>query len=199
LELFYSPEAKYQENRGGISEDRPNSYINIIKDNYSPLRKRSNSPVKFTKSYEKSFSPASTKASPTITGDFGSPLKRSHFDERFESPKSPNEQFSNITFKPYEFSTPTKTLNFKDRTELAELLGEIIHHMHRLEDVKNELALRRDFNLFNAFAIFDIEKKGWINKSQLQKGLRKLEIFPNQDEIYLLMKRLDVDVDGQVR
>ena len=71
--------------------------------------------------------------------------------------------------------------------------------MHRLEDVKNELALRRDFNLFNAFAIFDIEKKGWINKSQLQKGLRKLEIFPNQDEIYLLMKRLDVDVDGQVR
>jgi Ca2+-binding EF-hand superfamily protein len=46
-----------------------------------------------------------------------------------------------------------------------------------LERVKIDLSLRTDFNLIDAFRIFDAEGKGWININEIKEGLSLLNIF----------------------
>ena len=40
-----------------------------------------------------------------------------------------------------------------------------------LERSKIDLCLRTDFNLIDAFRVFDIEGKGWITANELKEGL----------------------------
>jgi Ca2+-binding EF-hand superfamily protein len=56
---------------------------------------------------------------------------------------------------------------FRDQLELEK----------RLERVKIDLSLRTDFNLIDAFRIFDAEGKGWININEIKEGLSLLNIF----------------------
>jgi Ca2+-binding EF-hand superfamily protein len=49
--------------------------------------------------------------------------------------------------------------------------------------VKIDLSLRTDFNLIDAFRLFDNEGKGWINHQEVKEGLKLFNIFANEDEI----------------
>ena len=68
-----------------------------------------------------------------------------------------------------------------------------------IESNKCDLALRVDFNLFDAFKLFDIYSKGSINSSELEEGLNTLGIYPSSKELYLLLRRFDKDFDGLLR
>lgn len=46
-----------------------------------------------------------------------------------------------------------------------------------LERAKIDLSLRTDFNLIDAFRIFDQDGKGWITASELKEGLTNFNIF----------------------
>lgn len=67
-----------------------------------------------------------------------------------------------------------------------------------LEDHKILLSQKQDFNLFDAFNIFDIERRGAISVTELQVGLNAIGVYPTFDECQLLMARYDKSRDGRL-
>lgn len=78
---------------------------------------------------------------------------------------------------------------FRDQLELER----------RLERIKIDLSLRTDYNLIDAFRLFDNEGKGWINPQEVKEGLKIFNVFANEDELQLLFYRYDKDQDGKLR
>lgn len=47
-----------------------------------------------------------------------------------------------------------------------------------LERAKIDLSLRIDFNLIDAFRIFDVEGKGWLSVGEIKEALNVLDLYP---------------------
>ena len=58
---------------------------------------------------------------------------------------------------------------------------------------------RPDFNLFDAFRIFDYDNRGFITKVDLKLGLNDLNLFPSQDDMDLFFARYDSNGDLRLR
>ena len=82
---------------------------------------------------------------------------------------------------------------------LVNLFKEQFELERRLERIKIDLSLRTDFNLIDAFRIFDQDGKGWISQEELVEGLRAYEVFISEDDIELYMQRYDKDEDHKLR
>jgi Ca2+-binding EF-hand superfamily protein len=61
------------------------------------------------------------------------------------------------------------------------------------------LVQKPDFNLFDAFRIFDIDSRGWISQTDVKYGLNDIGVFPALEELDLFFKRYDKDQDGRIR
>lgn len=59
--------------------------------------------------------------------------------------------------------------------------------------------MRTDFNLIDAFRIFDTDGKGWITSNEIKEGLSVYNLFISPDDIELYLKRYDKDEDGKLR
>jgi Ca2+-binding EF-hand superfamily protein len=59
--------------------------------------------------------------------------------------------------------------------------------------------MRPDFNLFDAFRIFDVDSKGYVSKYELKDGLANIGVYANYDELDLYFKRYDKDCDGRLK
>jgi Ca2+-binding EF-hand superfamily protein len=66
----------------------------------------------------------------------------------------------------------------------------------QIEDAKVSLALRPDFNCEDAFRIFELNGRGFIDECDLKCGLNLIGIFPTDHEVRLLMKRFDLQKQG---
>lgn len=53
-----------------------------------------------------------------------------------------------------------------------------------------------DFNLFDAFHIFDIKKYGFVSPTEIQHGLDAIGIYPSKEECFLFVSRYDKTGDG---
>lgn len=69
-----------------------------------------------------------------------------------------------------------------------------------IENAKIRLSEHTDFNLFDAFKLFDQLAKGSLTITELAVGLiNSLEIVPTNLEIELFFQRYDRDKDGRLR
>lgn len=59
--------------------------------------------------------------------------------------------------------------------------------------------MRTDFNLFDAFKIFDVKQLGYITLSDIKITLADLGLLATYDEVELFLKRYDKDRDGKLR
>ncbi len=66
----------------------------------------------------------------------------------------------------------------------------------QIENQKIELSLREDFNIKDAFNFFCVSKKNYITEYDLKKTLNNLGLYPNNDDITLLMKKYDISNNG---
>jgi len=82
---------------------------------------------------------------------------------------------------------------------MVELFRQQLELERCLEKAKVDLTLRTDFNLIDAFRIFDQSGKGWISGQEIRDGLQIYNIFPQGDDIAYFMKRYDKDEDGRIR
>jgi len=82
---------------------------------------------------------------------------------------------------------------------LANVLKDQISLDNDIESLRNELALKSDFNLLDAFKIFDLYERGYITAGQLEDGLREFSVYPSRDELNLIFKKFDKDGDGFLR
>jgi Ca2+-binding EF-hand superfamily protein len=60
---------------------------------------------------------------------------------------------------------------------------------NKLEEAKIELSKKPDFNLFDAFKVFDTATLGWISIADMKNALGEMGIFPTYDHIELFFKR----------
>lgn len=82
---------------------------------------------------------------------------------------------------------------------MVRALREQISLERELENAKISLIQKPDFNVFDAFRIFDIDSRGWISLSDLKIGLSDIGVFASHDELDLYFKRYDKDQDGRIK
>jgi Ca2+-binding EF-hand superfamily protein len=68
-----------------------------------------------------------------------------------------------------------------------------------LERAKVELSLMTDFNLIDAFRMFDPDGTGAASHSAIRQVLNELNCRHKEEELLLFMERFDRDKDGAVR
>ena len=133
----------------------------------------------------------------------GASPRRSASPKRLQSEegyKTPLKSVSKFDDEPIYTSNKKSPLKSYEEEGLARSFKEMINNAKLLEDTKNELALRFDFNLFDAFRYFDFYGTGaYISSKQFEEGLADLKLYPTRDEVSLFFKRFDSDYDGLLR
>ena len=123
--------------------------------------------------------------------------ERSLIQER-ETYKTPDRSAT----KPKDSLSSKKKSPLKgsEEEELVRALREIINHSKQLENTKNELALRSEFNHFDAFRVFDVEgRAAFISFKDFKDGLTDLNIFYKEEELQHFFRRFDTDSDSYLR
>ena len=80
-----------------------------------------------------------------------------------------------------------------EQAEFAKVLKDNIFLERELESAKIETALKNDFNLLDAFKIFDTRGTGNISVQDIIASLRETLGFSSftHDDVYLLFRRHD--------
>jgi len=149
----------------------------------SPSRLRATSPSRVRES-----SPLRETASPSRLRATYSP---SRSPSRFASTGNLGASTSSALMK--------SPLRANDEAKLASTFKEQINIERELESVKQELSLKSDFNLLDAFRFFDKQGNGKVNSYEFEETLKDFGVFPVRDEVYLFIRRYDRDGDGKLR
>ena len=98
------------------------------------------------------------------------------------------------------YSSPVRKpiLNLRDEDELVNGLRELIRTENDIEREKVSLALKPDFNLTDAFKIFDVNYCGNITVTELREGLAAIGVFPTSEELDLFITRYDTSGDRRL-
>lgn len=99
-----------------------------------------------------------------------------------------------------EFRETKSTLRESDvYGDLLKVFREVISLEREVEFAKQDLALRNDFNPFDAFRFFDKKGKTHISVAEIEEGFAEFGIYPNREDIYLFIRRFDKQGDGRLR
>jgi hypothetical protein len=130
--------------------------------------------------------------------DYGSPTqktlpKKMSLEEMSQSHNKQRENQSEDDL------VPLCPLTIEDEANLATVLKVFIGFEMHNEKAKQQLSLKNDFNLLDAFRIFDAFNLGEIHTLEFDTGLKKLGVYAPSNEIDLLFKRYDTDCDHKLR
>ena len=89
-------------------------------------------------------------------------------------------------------------LRLHDEDELVHSLKELCNLEQELESAKINLALKNDFNLIDAFDIFDTNRNRVIDFYELQAGLNAIGVYPTREDIDLFITRYDNSHDRRL-
>eukprot|EP00347_Sterkiella_histriomuscorum_P020513 403337513 len=83
---------------------------------------------------------------------------------------------------------------------LLDVLLKIIAIEVQIEEKRENCADQRQFNLYETFRYFDSNSRGYVYVKDVHKGLQDLGMSKIQeDEVYQLFKRYDIDQDGTLK
>ena len=87
-----------------------------------------------------------------------------------------------------------------EQSEFAKIIKDNIFLERELETAKIELALKPDFNLLDAFKLFDVRSTGNVSVQDIINGLQSnLQVMDfTHDDVYLLFRRYDFNQDGKL-
>ena len=96
------------------------------------------------------------------------------------------------------YNSPERRINYNEYEErqFNDFLRKLMAAESQIEDAKINLALNPDFNCEDAFRIFELNGRGFIDECDLKCGLNLIGIFPTDYEVRLLMKRFDLQKQG---
>merc|ERR1719362_1056570 len=102
--------------------------------------------------------------------------------------------------EPMRYSSPSRkpVLNLRDEDELVNGLRDLIRTENDIEREKISLGLKPDFNLTDAFKIFDVNYCGNICTTELREGLAAIGVFPTSEELDLFVQRYDTTGDRRL-
>ena len=70
-----------------------------------------------------------------------------------------------------------------EQTQFVDYLRMVMDAESRIEKAKIDLALRPDFNVEDAFRIFELDGRGFITEDDLKNGINVLEIYPTCSDV----------------
>jgi Ca2+-binding EF-hand superfamily protein len=123
---------------------------------------------------------------------------------RHSSPLRPSSPFRHTSPARYSpeprYTSPSRkpVLNLRDEDELVNGLRDLIRGENDIEREKISLALKPDFNLTDAFKIFDVNYCGHICVAELREGLAAIGVFPTSEELDLFISRYDTTGDRRL-
>ena len=139
-----------------------------------------------------SFSPARTEPPARASSPpprASSPLRPTSPPRRQESPAE------------LRYSSPPRRgpmLGVREEDELVHNLKDLIRIENEVEGDKVRLATKPDFNLCDAFKIFDQRGMGTVDAFDLRSGLNAIGLYPTQDELDLWIARYDSTGDRRI-
>ncbi|EAS06012.2 EF hand protein (macronuclear) [Tetrahymena thermophila SB210] len=95
--------------------------------------------------------------------------------------------------------TPQRSLKANISYHINSYLMAIINNNKNLEKIKQDLALKADFNLYDAFRLIDWQERGVITAYNIEMFLSSHKISATINEIILLIKRFDFLKHGALR
>ena len=103
------------------------------------------------------------------------------------------------TISPSRLSPSRKPiLRIHEEDDMIHALKEQCNLEAELESGKINLANKSDFNLFDAFNIFDINRNGFITVHELLHGLASIGVHTTYDECELFITRYDKNGDRRI-
>lgn len=139
---------------------------------------------------------ASTPPRPSSAVRFGSssPLKSSSPVRAQSASRVGRFQSSPVRERPAASISPSRLspsrkpiLRIYDEDELVHGIKDLCNNEQELENAKIALAQKHDFNIRDAFDIFDVPRYGAIDSYQLRSGLNAINVFPTSEEIDLFI------------
>jgi len=107
--------------------------------------------------------------------------------------------------KEYYSSNNNNLKNFKNKgmgqqiEEIVEIMNYFLKIEKIYEDLKQELAMMDDFNLFDIFKVFDKTAKGFILPTELEFGLNEIHINVEKEEMLVFIRTLNVKTEGKIK
>jgi len=138
----------------------------------SPLRSTLRSPVRKT--------PVGSK-SPLKSSSLTKSIDRSNLGQSYNFEKS------------YYPSYPSY-----EEENFLNYLRDVINIENEIERTKSDLVLKSDFNVEDAFRIFELEGRGYLTDLDLKYGFNSLDLYPTSEEISLFIKRYDPRNEGVI-
>lgn len=84
-------------------------------------------------------------------------------------------------------------------TDIQSFLRELMIIETEIERIKSILSVRSDYNIETIFRYFESQSKpDIININHMKNGLNSFLLYPSDDEVYLLMKRFDLNLKGYI-
>jgi len=169
-------------------------FSNFVRSSYPALRSepvsepRTSSPLKSSAGLRSS---SPIRSSPVRY----SPVRQSHCSPVRSSPV----RSSPVRYSPVRVSPVRRPiLHLHEEDQLVNGLRDFIALERELESSKVALTLKPDFNLHDAFRIFDQGHYGAISVADLRDGLAAIGVFPTSEETDLFFKRYDTSLDGRI-
>jgi Ca2+-binding EF-hand superfamily protein len=75
-------------------------------------------------------------------------------------------------------------------------LKELLQLENEIESAKSDLIIKDDFNIEDAFKIFELSGKGYLTELDIKYGMNSLDIYPSKEEMKLLVERYDMTKEG---
>ena len=88
--------------------------------------------------------------------------------------------------------------NAYEKEQFNEFLKLLISIESEIELVKIDLSMNQDFNCEDAFRMFELDGRDFLDKEDLKYGLNLLGIYPTDHELRLLIKRFDLQKQGVI-
>ena len=152
---------------------------------HSPLRYRASSPLRTSpnlNSLKKAYSPNRNFGSSNL-------MKSTNFETYHSPSRLRNPNTSSLNRSNYN-------PNYYEQKQFNDFLRKLMLIESQIERIKIDLALNPDFNCEDAFRLFELDGRGYLDKDDLKYGLNLLGIFPTDHELRLLMKRFDLQKQG---
>ena len=117
---------------------------------------------------------------------------------RSTSPTSYYNPYSNFsTYLPSVYYSKSESDKLKSRT-LAKFFNDLVNLDTNVEILRESLALKSDFNLKEIFNYFDFSGRNSISLIDFREVLKDFDIYASAEELKLVFKRFDVNLDGRL-
>ena len=157
--------------------------------------------------------------------DLNNPLSKKYGNEnpsssqykRYNPNENPNEKDDNQnkSLNPNENENPNQSQNPNEdqsipqmqkqntyfsyeQNQFNDFLRKLMEVESKIEDAKINLSQNPDFNCEDVFRLFEANDKGYLDENDIKKGLNSIGVNPSDFEIKLLMKRFDLQKNGNI-